>query len=182
MDYTRPQINIELVMKKHNKLILAVSSIVVLSILMTVAGSMTGCYQIKPFIPDSIRLQAPTIETTVEDLLAEYLADQESADVKYNGKRIVFYEVLVEGAQWYFPHGQYHEDPMPDYITGIEDYWFVANSVVFSPKDPVYLYGVVAGSIVDVVGVCQGLSGDVIIVSDSWIKIAGGEVSGPAGY
>ena len=169
-------------MKKHVKLIAVIAPIGILSVFLTIAVSLTGCYKTELFIPDYIQLEAAPVETTVEELLADYLTDEEAADAKYNGKRLLFYGVLVEEARSYYPHGQYHEDPMPDDIKGTEYYMFTTGSVLFNPKDPVYLYGVVPGSIVDVVGVCQGLSGDIIIISDSWIQIAGGEASGPVDY
>lgn len=134
-------------------------------------------------VPDFTPVEAAPIETTVEELLADYLTDEQAADAKYNGNELVFYEVLVEEVRSYFPHGQYNEDPMPDDFSSVDVYYmFRASSIVFNPQDPAYLYGVVPGSIVDVVGVCQGFSDNVITIGDSWIKITGGEVGDSLGY
>ncbi|UCE97993.1 MAG: hypothetical protein JSV74_01310 [Dehalococcoidia bacterium] len=144
-------------------------------IIITFTIILGGCNSKNSVVPESMNIGEIPIETNVKQLIDEYMSNEKTADIKYKGKKLVFYGVVAEHVESYFPHGQYHEDPMPSNIKGPEDYEFMANSIIFKPRDPIYLYGVVPGSIVDVVGICQGLSDDTVIITDSWIKIVSGE-------
>ena len=136
---------------------------------------LVGCHSNDSTLPEYISIgETPTV-TSIEQVIIDYTTDQQAADAKYKGKKLVFYNIVVETVQSWFPHGQYHEDPMPNYIKGPDDYWFITNSVIFRPRDPIYLYGIITGSVVDVVGICDGLSDNKVVITDAWIKRIGGE-------
>ena len=124
----------------------------------------------------------PIIEVTVDQLYAEYMADEAAADAKYKGKRLMFAEVAVEGVHGHFSTGQdFLDNLMTDRETAF-DYFVMIGSVRFEPRNPQYIYGIQVGDVIDIVGYIQGMSEDgTILIKDCWIKIiSGGE--GGGGY
>jgi hypothetical protein len=50
------------------------------------------------------------------------------------------------------------------------------NSVKFRPKYPTDIDGILVGSVVEIVGECQGLQWGRIIVKDCWIRVIEGYI------
>jgi len=114
----------------------------------------------------------PPIEVTVEQLYAEFIADQEAAIAKYKGERLSFIGVTVEEVGSLFDVG----NGVFMYNTHI-----MTGSVKFTPRYTVYLDNVREGFIVEIVGECRGLIRPVfreplLQISDCWINIVEGEI------
>lgn len=112
------------------------------------------------------------LEVTIDQIYAEYMADEAAADGKYKGERLLFYGIVVEEVSSYID---------PDEGLFMYNTYIIVDSAKFTPKYTDYLDNVRDGFIVDVVGECRGLiwplsREPLLSISDCWINTIEGEV------
>lgn len=112
------------------------------------------------------------LEVTIEQVYAEYMADEVTADAKYKGEKLLFYGVTVEEVGIYV-----------DVSEGIfiHNTHIITGSVKFTPKYVEYLDNVREGFVVDIVGSCRGLiwppSGEPLLqIGECWVNTIEGEI------
>ncbi len=75
------------------------SALIIIGLLSISLVGLAGCASAisapPPFEPFSQLL----VEVTADQISSDYAADEAAADAKYNGEKLVFYEVVVEEAQ-----------------------------------------------------------------------------------
>jgi len=120
---------------------------------------LAGCTRGTP-----VTLEVPTFEpfpiwVTADQLYAEYIADEAAANAKYKGEEVWFSGTTV-GNKVYFPN-----------LT--ESYIMLGQfgTVRCMPQDPSQLDDIGTGYMVDIVGVCEGMSERVVIVKISRIDV-----------
>ena len=119
----------------------------------------------------------PPIEITVDQLYGEYTADEATADAKYMGERLLFYEVEVERVDGYWVYiglGEWN----------FEKTFFISGSVKFRLQGEDYgiMQNIEEGYVLNIVGECRGLiSGaydkkPLILVYDCWVGSVVGDL------
>jgi len=113
----------------------------------------------------------PPIEVTVEQLYAEYMADETAADAKYKWKRLLFTEVDVEEVVGRI-HVDQHGDP-----TFLNEY-FVSGHIKFIELRDffVVMQNIKAGYVLNIVGDCRGLNQGFVYISDCWVESVIGDL------
>ena len=128
--------------------------------------SVTGCTKQDPFIPEYIPPPAGEsryyIETTTEGLWNEFLSqysDTISAEIKYVGRSFIFKDILIDE---YKLNRRYES-------------YILINLVQFVPRDPSELQELKEGDVVDIIGVCAGISDEyqMIVVANCQFLPAG---------
>jgi len=113
------------------------------------------------------------LEVTIDQIYAEYMADEAAAEDKYKGERLLFYGITVEEV------GSYID---PDEGLFMYNTYIIVDSVKFFPKYTDYLDNVRDGFVVDIVGECRGLLWPInsmeplLSINDCWINTIEGEV------
>ncbi|MFC1865640.1 hypothetical protein ACFLYB_02875 [Chloroflexota bacterium] len=125
------------------------------------------------FAPKFEELMAPPIEVSIDQIYAEYIADEAAADARYKGKRLLFYGVTVEEVSSIINVGNNEVFVYNSHI--------ITDSVKFTPRYTVDLDNARVGFIVDVVGECRGLTWPIfreplVLIGDCWINIIEGEI------
>ena len=124
------------------------------------------------FAPKFEELMAPPIEVSLDQIYAEYMADEAAADARYKGKRLLFYGVTVEEVGSISDVG----NQVFMYNTHI-----IADSIKFTPRYTVDIDNIRNGFVVDIVGECRGLIWPIsreplLQISDCWVNIVEGEI------
>ena len=117
-------------------------------------------------IPEYEGIGPPPIEVTVDQLFSEYMTDETSADAKYKGERLLFYEVEVErvlGEEGYFAVGFGEE------WIFVKDF-FVSGSVKFGLRDDGIMQNIEERFVLNVVGECYGLLEGFVYIEDCWVE------------
>jgi hypothetical protein len=94
---------------------------------------------------------------TPEQICVDYTTDQVVADTKYNGKEVLFYEVVVESI----------------FFSERESYLRIGD-IRFEPTDPTDLDDIRVGYTVTITGICQGKSNYTIVISDCFVEFVKG--------
>ena len=151
---------------KHGS-ILASSFSVLILLMCTFQGA--GCTQNTFVHPNPIILEYP-LYVSIEQISNEYKLDPAKADAKYKGKRLVFSAVEVDEVHTiYYQSGGAIAAPMVDY--------FSAGMVRFELLDSRGAQQhVQAGYILNLDGICQGLVGSLVRVSDCWVGSVKGDL------
>jgi hypothetical protein len=122
-------------------------------------------------IPEYEGIGPPPIEVTVDQLFSEYMTDETSADAKYKGERLLFYEVEVEQVLG--------EDVCIDIGRGewvYEKFFFISGSVQFGLRDFGIMQNMEEGFVLNVVGVCYGLLEGFVFIEDCWVESIVGDL------
>jgi hypothetical protein len=129
----------------------------------------SGCAHQVFIHPTPIPLESP-IFVTIDQLEKDYLRDPVYANAAYLGKRLIFNNVNVDEVHTlYYQIGGAVAVPMIDY--------FKAGGIRFQLLDwRGAQQRVQAGYILNLVGTCQGLAGDVILVNDCWAGSVEGDL------
>jgi hypothetical protein len=129
-----------------------------------------GNSEITPVLPDYQVLRTPPIEVTIDQLYQEYITDEAAAIAKYEGRRLLFSNVLVEEIN------NVHVDPE----TGnVRDIYIVNNFVEFRAKFWTDVAFIREGFVVDIVGEPRGIFGikeNYLVVGDCRIFIIEGDL------
>ncbi len=134
-------------------------------------SACAGNTEIAADIPEFEVLEAPPIEVTIDQLYQEYLTDEAAANARYEGKRLLFTNVVVERLD------HFATDPSAN----VPNIYIVNDSVEFRPR---YWYWadvatIREGFVVDIVGTPRGLFGieqQYLVVEDCRIFIIEGDV------
>jgi hypothetical protein len=113
----------------------------------------------------------PPLVVTIDQLYAEYMADEVAADAKYKWKRLAFYEVVVEevfGSISYFDFG----------YEAFRKTHFMSGSVIFTDllDFEVAMQNIEVGFVLNIVGECRGLKDGSVSISDSWVESVKGDL------
>ena len=151
-------------------------SMVAIAVLFINVAGFTGCAD----RGDNTTFAPPTfegigelpLEVTIDQIQAEYMADEAAADAKYKGERLLFYGVTVE-----------EMGRMIDMNEGLFMYntHLITGGVKFTPKYTEYIDNVGAGFVVDIVGECRGMitligKEPLLEINDCWINTIQGGV------
>ena len=150
-------------LKFRSKQIVVIVTVVILSALFV----LTGCQSDEPVIPVYHAVGAPPVETTIEQLLADYTSDEAAADIKYGGKRLLFSDVEVESLTILF-----QDSANAPFV------YIVNSDIEFRPKFDIDTSFVREGFIVDIIGEVYGWFGVVdryLVVENCWVKIIEGD-------
>jgi hypothetical protein len=144
-------------------------SVALLTTLLAYAVLCAGCQHQNFAFPAPLSLEPPVI-VTIEQLTAEYRVDAAGADAKYSGKKLVFYNIKVEDVHLiYYQSGGAIAAPMIDYFSsGIVNFQLLDYRGVQQR--------VQAGFILNLAGICQGLTGDKVFVKDCWASSVQGDL------
>lgn len=91
-------------------------------------------------------------EITVDQLYSEYCADEAAADAKYNGEKLLFYEVVVEEVKI---KAYIIDSEVGIFNVGIIE--FVSGGVGFTVRDATK-WNIEVGFILNIEGICLGIS------------------------
>jgi len=106
----------------------------------------------------------PPIEVTIDQLYAEFIADEAAAKAKYKGEKLLFTGVTVEEIDSYF---------LDIRATKI---YIRSGPAEFLPRYPDDFDYILEGFVVDIVGDCQGLSWGRVVINDCWIQVTEGDI------
>ena len=96
----------------------------------------------------------------------DYRDNPSMADASYQGKRLIFNEVRIESV-----------------VRTVSNYYFTAGNIRFRPTCMGDLDYLAEGTVVSVVGECQGLLWGYVYFNDCWIGILSGGLAAPrSGY
>ena len=147
-------------------------TLVLTFLLISILTGCTGDVDNTTFAPPTFEgVGELPLEVTVDQIIAEYIANEAAADAKYKGERLLFYGVTVE-----------EMGRMIDINEGLFMYntHLITGGVKFTPKYTDYIDNVGAGFVVDIVGECRGMislvgSEPLLEINDCWINtIEGG--------
>jgi len=144
------------------------SSFLVLILLVFIFQGV-GCTQ-KGFVhPNAIIFEYP-LSVSIEQISNEYKLDPVKADAKYKDRRLVFNSIEVDEVHTiYYQSGGAIAAPMVDY--------FRADMVRFELLDAKGVQQrVQTGYILNLDGICQGLVGSLVRVSDCWVGSVKGDL------
>ena len=137
---------------------------------------ISGCTANTPSIaPPMFSEITPPQEITVDQLYAEYMADEAEADAKYKWKRLLFNEVEVEevfGVVSYFDFG-YEAYRQTHFTNGNVKF---ADLLDFD----VAMQNIEVGYVLNIVGECRGLKGGKVSIHHCWVESVKGDL-GTAG-
>jgi len=156
-------------LKLRSKQIVVFSTVIILSGLFIMAGCQNKGQDTPVYIP----IESLPLEITIDQLYADYMADEAAADDKYKGERLLFYGITVEKVNSVINWGNNE--------VFMYNSHFITGSVKFNPKYTVYLDNVWDGFVVDIVGECKGLILPInsveplLQISDCWINIVEGD-------
>ena len=149
------------------KLIVVTATVMILSGLFVMAGCQNDGQDTPVYVP----IESLPLEITIDQLYADYMADEAAADDKYKGERLLFYGIKVDEVRTIIgPEGlvRYNEH-------------IIASGVQFIPRYTSDLDNVGAGFVLDIVGECRGLiwpissSESLLLISECWVNtIEGG--------
>jgi hypothetical protein len=142
----------------------------------------SGCARAAFDNPPALELEAAPLAVGAEELQADYSFDAETADLIYKDRPVTLRGLKIENVQAWFYSGSGYAFSVPTYIKGPQDYFITAGKIKMIPRDPAYLVGAAPGSIVDIVGRCQGLINGEIVIAECWVKITGGVIDTGGGY
>lgn len=156
-------------LKFRSKQIVVIATVFILSYLIV----LTGCQNDDQVTPVYIAIGAAPVEVTIDQIYADYMADEAAADTKYKGEMLLFYGVTVEKVNSIINWGNNE--------VFMYNSHFITGGVKFNPKYTVYLDNVWDGFVVDIVGECKGLIWPInsmeplLQISDCWINIVEGD-------
>ena len=140
-----------MIKQRHFKSLL----LIVIAMLAISLISVTGCTKQDPFIPEYIPPpegnRSYYIETTCEDLWNVFLSrysDVISAEINYVGKCFIFKDILIDE----YKLSRRYENSI---LIGL---------VQFLPRDPSDLQELKEGDVVDIIGVCAGISDQYVMI------------------
>ena len=114
----------------------------------------------------TITIQPSPQPAQVAEVSQAYRDDPAQADASYQGRRLVLNEVRVETV-----------------VRTVSNYYFSCGNVRFRPRCPSDLDYLGEGTLVCVVGDCQGLLYSYVYFNDCWISILSGGLATPrTGY
>jgi len=117
----------------------------------------------------------PPIEITVDQVYADYVANEEDADVKYSEKILLFSGIEVEEVV-----GNYFF--MSEYMGAADlvfvKLYFTSGSAKFKLRDEYFgiMQNIEEGYVLNVVGECEGLQEGFIIIDDCWVESVIGDL------
>jgi hypothetical protein len=143
----------------RSKQIVVIATVIILSGLFV----LTGCQNDGQTIPVYEPVASPPVEATIDQLLSDYISDDEAADAKYKDKRLLFTDVEVEEVK----------------VNLIEDYdipiiHIVSNGIEFKPKYNMDTSSIREGFVVDIIGEVYGwfgVSDQYLVIDNCWFKI-----------
>ncbi len=83
-------------MKYFKAIGLFLATIAIFAVGLVGFGACAGSAASVAVTPEFEVLETPPVEVTIEQLYQEYLADEAAANAKYEGKRLLFTNVVVE--------------------------------------------------------------------------------------
>ncbi len=120
------------------------------------------------YIPPS----PPPMSVAIDQLYAEYMADEVAANAKYTGERLAFCAITVDEV-----HG-FEFTGLGGVLVDFEDeeinIYILSDSVKFQPRYSGIILSIGEDNRVDIVGEVQGLIGGFLVVADCWIDIVSG--------
>ena len=131
----------------------------------------SGCSKQESFITEYQHFTPPPDEITIEQLLSDYMTDEDAADVKYKWKRFLFTEVEVEevfGTVSFFDFG----------YEAYRKTHFMSGNVKFTDllDFNVAMQNIEVGYVLNVVGECRGLKGGIVSIHDCWVESIKGDL------
>jgi len=154
-------------LKFRYKLIVVTATVIILSGLFV----MAGCQSEEQDTPVYVPIESLPLEITIDQLYADYMADEAAANDKYRGERLLFYGITIDEVSTIIgPEGlvRYNEH-------------IIANGVQFIPRYTSDLDDVGVGFVLDIVGECRGFiwpissSEPLLLMSECWVNtIEGG--------
>ena len=126
-------------------------------------------------IPTFTEPGPPPIEVTINQIYAEYIADEATADANYKGERLLFYEVEVEQVvDKYLQMAEALGAANPDLIK----LYFTAGFVKFRLRgeDFSIMQNIEEGYVLNIVGECRGLQKEFIAIEDCWVESVIGDL------
>ena len=139
--------------------------------------AMAGCARYDLFIPAYQDFTKPPDETTIEQLVYDYTADEVTADAKYKGKGLLLNEVEVDNLDGYWVY-----IGLGEWV--FEKTFFYSGTVKFELRGDDYaiLQNIEEGYVLTIVGECQGLVSGVynkepyIFINDCWVNNISGDL------
>lgn len=156
-------------MNKFKSMGLFLATIAIFAVGLIGFNGCAGNTEIVADIPEFEVLETPPIEVTIDQLYQEYITDEAAAKAKYEGKRLLFTNVVVEKLET-FPTDPTFNGPQ---------FHIVNNSVEFRPKYWADTENIKVGFVVDIVGEPRGLFGvnlQLLVVDDCSIFIIEGDI------
>jgi hypothetical protein len=158
-------------LKLRSRQLVVIAAVFILSF----SAILNGCQSNDQVFPVYTAINTIPVEVTIDKIFTEYMADEAAANGKYKGERILFSGVTVEEVGRILNWGNNERWMYNSHIR--------TGSIKFIPRYTLHLDNVIEGSVVDIVGECIGLTQSdynepLLLVSDCWIKIVGGESKG----
>jgi hypothetical protein len=124
-----------------------------------------SCNREPPYLPPqaTIILKAAPIQVELAALVSDWATEPEKAIAAYRSQEIYFKTVRVD-----------------DVLDGPGGTCVRSGSIKFYAAVPADVGKVRVGDAVDVVGKCQGMEGDVLVITECWIRVI--DTRKPAGY
>ncbi|UCE98319.1 MAG: hypothetical protein JSV74_03070 [Dehalococcoidia bacterium] len=128
---------------------------------------LTGCQSNQQLIPVYRPVEAPPLEVTLDQVLSDYISDEETANITYGGKRLLFSNIEVERIK---------VNNMDDYDIPIVH--IVSNGVEFKPRFESDTTFIREGFVLDIIGEVDGWFGAAkryLVVKNCWVKVVEGD-------
>ena len=126
-------------------------------------------------VPEYEGIGPPPLEATVSQVYADYLADEENADVKYGKEKLLFSGVEVEEL-----FGDYYQ--MAEALgAGDQSYvklYFTAGTAKFRLREEYFgiMQNIEEGYILNIIGECEGLQDGLVFIDDCWVESVVGDI------
>jgi len=118
----------------------------------------------------------PPKEITIDQIYAEYMADEAAADAKYKWERLLFYEVEVEQVV-----GKYMilAEALGAASLDFAKLYFTAGSVKFRLRGEDFgsiMQNIEEGYVLNIVGECRGLQKGFVAIDNCWVESVIGDL------
>ena len=105
-------------------------------------------------------------EADIDEIYQAYTDDEQAANAKYKGKRLLFSNVTVDLVRSYFLNARE------------SDVCIVAGGVKFKPRYNTKVDSVFPDFEIEITGKCQGMIFGQIYITDCWFKVTKGDAGG----
>jgi len=157
-------------------IVLFLATIAILAVGLIGFGGCAGNAENGFTVPTFTEPGPPPKEITIDQIYAEYMADEAAADAKYKWERLLFYEVEVEQVV-----GKYMmlAEALGAARLDFAKLYFTAGSVKFRLRGEDFgsiMQNIEEGYVLNIVGECRGLQKGFVAIDNCWVESVIGDL------
>ena len=128
-------------------------------------------------VPEFEEIRPPPIEVTIDQLYADYLANEVSANAKYRDGKLLFYDIEVEEVVGnYFMMSEALGAASGD-LTYVKLH-FYSGVAKFKLREEYFgiMQNIEEGYVLNIIGECEGLKEGFLVIDDCWVESVIGDL------